>query len=286
MAGLPLSARQGTPGAGVMPGFPLTLGITLGHLGWVVLLPLAVLLWRALAAPAETWLVVLQSDRTWAAFRVSLLASLGAAAVNVVLGSTVAWVLARYRFAGKAVMDALVDVPFALPTAVAGIALTAVVTGQTWLGAWLEQRDIHVAFTPWGVMLALVFVGLPFVVRTVQPVLLELDRHVEEAAATLGATPWQTFVHIILPLMLPSMVTGFALAFARGLGEYGSVVFISGNMPMRTEIVPLLMVTKLEQYDHEGATVLAVLMLGLSFGVLFLINRLQQRLAHAVGGPA
>jgi sulfate transport system permease protein len=212
-----------------------------------------------------------------ASYRLSFGASLAAGLVNVCIGFLVAWVLVRYDFPGKAIMDALVDVPFALPTAVAGIALTALYTETGWIGRFLAPLGIKVAFTPLGVVIALIFVGLPFVVRSVQPVLADSDRELEEAASSLGASRWQVFVRVIFPVVRPALLTGFALAFGRALGEYGSVIFISGNLPMRTEITPLLIVTKLEQYDYAGATAIAVVMLISSFLILLGINMLQRR---------
>ena len=223
-------------------------------------------------------LAAVASPRALAAYRLTFLAALAAGAANAVFGIVVAWVLVRYRFPGRALFDALVDLPFALPTAVAGIALTALYADNGWIGRWLAKLDIRVAYTPVGISLAMLFVGLPFVVRTVEPILLDLDPQIEEAAATLGATRRQTMTRVILPTLIPPALTGFALAFARGLGEYGSIVFISGNMPMKTEIVPLLIVTKLEQYDYAGATAIALVMLIASFGLLLLINALQAAL--------
>jgi sulfate transport system permease protein len=230
------------------------------------------------------WTLV-TSPRALASYRLTFGASLAAAAVNVLFGVVVAWVLVRYRFPGRSLADAIVDLPFALPTAVSGIALTAIYSSHGWLGGPLERAGIHAAFSPLGVFIALTFIGLPFVVRTVQPVLEELDHEVEEAAAVLGAGRLHTFRRVILPEILPAILTGFALAFARALGEYGSVVFISGNMPGRTEITPLLIMTRLEQYDYAGATALAVVLLGASFLLLFAINRLQA-LARARTGMA
>jgi sulfate transport system permease protein len=216
------------------------------------------------------------SPRVMAAYRLSFFASLAAASVNAFFGLIVAWVLVRYAFPGKRIVDALVDLPFALPTAVAGIALTAIYAKNGWLGQWLEPHGVKIAFTELGVFVALTFIGLPFVVRTLQPVLEELQPELEEAAASLGANRWQTITRVLLPELFPALLTGFALSFARALGEYGSVVFISGNMPLRTEIVPLLIITKLEQYDYRGATAIAVVMLTASFGLLLLINLIQK----------
>ena len=253
----------------------MTLGYTLFYLSLIVLIPLGVVVWKATAMSwADFWAAV-SSPRVVASYRLTFFASLLAALVNVFFGLIIAWVLVRYEFFGKRFVDALVDLPFALPTAVAGIALTAVYAPNGWIGQLLAPLGIKVAFTPIGVWVALTFIGLPFVVRTVQPVLEDFDSEVEEAAASLGANRWQTFRRIILPALFPPLLTGFALAFARALGEYGSVVFISGNMPMRTEITPLLIITKLEQYDYAGAIALAVVMLVASFFMLLTINLIQ-----------
>jgi len=270
---------------GVLPGFGLSTGLTLSYLSLVVLVPLSTIAARASGLGlAQGWRVI-SSPRAVAAFGLSFGASLAAAAVNVVFGVLVAWVLARYRFPGRAFLDAIVDLPFALPTAVSGIALTAVFARTGWLGRWLEPLGVNVAYTRLGVTLALTFIGLPFVIRTVQPVIEDLETDMEEAAAVLGATRWQVFVHVLLPSIVPAALTGFALAFARGLGEYGSVVFISGNMPLRTEIAPLLIMTKLEQFDYAGAAAIALVLLAASFAVLVAINRLQA-FARARGGLA
>lgn len=261
---------------GILPGFGLSLGYTVLYVSLLVLVPLAALLIKASAmGPGYFWQSV-SDPRALAAYRLSFGAAAASAALNGLIGVLIAWVLVRYRFPGKALADALVDLPFALPTAVAGISLTAAYSENGFLGAPLARLGIQVAFTPLGIVLALTFVGLPFVVRTVQPVLEELDTDWEEAAAVLGASRWQTFRHVIAPTLLPAVLTGVALAFARAVGEYGSVVFISGNMPMRTEIAPLLIVTKLEQYDYAGATAIASVMLVASFGLLFVINVLQR----------
>jgi sulfate transport system permease protein len=259
----------------LIPGFGLTLGYTMLYLSLVVLIPLCATFIRSLDLGWGHFWTVVTAPRVRASLRLSFGAALLAAAVNSLFGLVIAWVLVRYSFPFKRFIDALVDLPFALPTAVAGIALTALYTPNGWLGRLLEPLGVHVAFTPLGVVVALVFIGLPFVVRTLQPVLGELDRDVEQAAATLGATEWQTFVRVILPALWPAMLTGFALAFARALGEYGSVIFIAGNMPMKSEIAPLLIITKLEQYDYAGATAIAVVMLVLSFGLMLGINALQ-----------
>jgi sulfate/thiosulfate transport system permease protein len=251
------------------------MGFTLFYLGLIVLIPLAGTFLKTSALSWEQFWGTVTAPRVLASYRLSFAASLGAALLNLAGGLLVAWVLVRYQFWGKRLVDALVDLPFALPTAVAGIALTAVYFQNGWIGGLLEPLGVKVAFTPLGVFVALTFIGLPFVVRTVQPVLAELEAEIEEAAASLGANRWQTFRRVMLPVLYPSLLTGFALAFARALGEYGSVVFISGNMPMKTEIVPLLIITKLEQYDYAGATALAVVMLLVSFLMLLAINLLQ-----------
>jgi sulfate/thiosulfate transport system permease protein len=259
----------------VIPCFGLTLGFTLGYLGLIVLLPLAGLVARSFAlSPAEIWAIA-TTPRVVAAFKVSFGTALIAAAINAVFGLLVAWVLVRYRFPGHRLVDGLVDLPFALPTAVAGIALTALYAPNGWIGQLLEPLGLKVAFTPLGIIVALTFIGLPFVVRTVQPVLQDLEVEHEEAAASLGARRWQTFTRVIFPAILPALITGFTLAFARGVGEYGSVIFIAGNMPAVSEIVPLLIIVKLEQFDYAGATVLAVMMLLASFVLLLTINLLQ-----------
>jgi len=261
----------------VLPGFGLALGYTLIYLGLLVLLPLAMLVVRSTEMSWSEFWAAVSSARALAAFRLTFGLSLAAAAVNAVLGLLVAWVLVRYRFPGRALVDALIDLPFALPTAVAGITLTALYSKNGWFGSLLEPLGIRVAFTPLGIAVALTFVGLPFVVRTVQPVLEALDPEKEEAAATLGAGRWKTFRHVVLRPVLPAVLTGATLAFARAIGEYGSVVFIAGNMPMHTEIVPLLIMTRLEQFDYDGATALAVVMLAISFLLLLAINALQAR---------
>jgi sulfate/thiosulfate transport system permease protein len=259
----------------VLPGFGVSLGITCTYLSLMVLLPLATVFARSAELSGEQFWSTVTDPRVVASYRVTLSASFVAAAINTVFGLLVAWVLVRYRFPGRRVVDAMVDLPFALPTAVAGIALTTLYTPSGWIGSWLEPFGIKVAYTWLGITVALVFIGLPFVVRTVQPVLDDLEVEVEEAAASLGARRWQTFTRVILPSVGPALLTGFALAFARAVGEYGSVVFISGNMPLKTEIVPLLIITKLEQYDYAGATAVALVMLLLSFTLLLAINLLQ-----------
>ncbi|MEY3201524.1 MAG: hypothetical protein RIR70_1074 [Pseudomonadota bacterium] len=259
----------------VLPGFNLALGYTLLYLTLIVLLPLSAAFLKTASLTWEAFCEIVTAPRVVAAYKLTFGASLIAALINAVFGFIVAWVLVRYRFPGKKLIDALVDLPFALPTAVAGIALTAVFAANGWLGAYLEPWGLKVAFTPLGVVVALTFIGLPFVVRTVQPVLEEMERELEEAAASLGATRFQVVTRVIMPAVLPSLITGFALAFARALGEYGSVIFIAGNMPMVSEIVPLLIITKLEQYDYAGATAIAVVMLIASFTLLLIINLLQ-----------
>ena len=260
----------------ILPGFGLSMGFSLAYLGLIVLVPLAAAFLRAAGMDWPAFIRAVSSPRVLAAYRLSFVASLAAGAVNTVFGFIVSWVLVRYNFPGKRVVDALVDLPFALPTAVAGIALTTLYAPTGWIGQWTAPLGLRVAFTRLGVFVALTFIELPFVVRTLQPVLLELEPEMEECAATLGAARWQTLFRVLLPELAPTLLTGFALAFARALGEYGSVVFISGNMPMRTEIVPLLIITKLEQYDYRGASAIAVVMLLVSFLLLLLINLLQK----------
>ena len=260
----------------VLPGFGLSLGFTLAYLGLIVLIPLSAAFIKTAAMSWPDFVAAVASPRVMASYRLSFFASFAAASVNAVFGLLVAWVLVRYSFPGRRIVDALVDLPFALPTAVAGIALTAIYSKNGWVGQYLEPHGLKVAYTEIGVFVALTFIGLPFVVRTIQPVLEELEPEIEQAAASLGANRWQTITRVILPELLPPLMTGFALAFARALGEYGSVVFISGNMPMRTEITPLLIITKLEQYDYRGATAIAVVMLVASFTLLLVINLLQK----------
>jgi sulfate transport system permease protein len=260
----------------VLPGFGLTLGFSVVYLSLIVLIPLSAIVVSAARIDAGQFWAAVTSPRVLASYRLSFAASFAAAMINAVFGLLVAWVLVRYRFPGRKLLDALIDLPFALPTAVAGIVLTTIYAPNGWMGQWLEPLGFKVAFTPVGIIIALTFIGLPFVVRTVQPVLEDLGREPDEAAASLGASRFQTFRLVLLPELLPSLLTGFALAFARALGEYGSVVFISGNMPMKTEIVPLLIITKLEQYDYAGATAIAMVMLVLSFILLLAINLLQR----------
>jgi sulfate transport system permease protein len=260
----------------ILPGFGLAMGFTLLYLSLIVLIPIAALFLRTTALNWEQFWTTVTAPRVMASYRLSFGTSLIAALINALFGLLVTWVLVRYHFPGKRIVDALVDLPFALPTAVAGISLTSIFAKTGWIGQYLEPLGIQVAFTPLGVIVALTFIGLPFVVRTVQPVLEDLDAEIEEAAASLGASRWQTFTRVILPVLSPALLTGFALAFARALGEYGSVVFISGNLPMRTEITPLLIITKLEQYDYAGATAVAVVMLVVSFVLMLLINLVQR----------
>ncbi len=259
----------------VIPGFGLTLGFTIFYLALIVLIPLSAVFLKTFTMTWEAFWTAVTSERVVASYKLSFGASLIAASLNVVFGGIVAWVLVRYKFPGKRFVDALVDLPFALPTAVAGITLTALYSNNGWIGQYLEQFGIKVAFTPLGIVIALTFIGLPFVVRTVQPVLEEAERELEEAAASLGASPLQTFWRVILPTIVPALLTGFALAFARATGEYGSVIFIAGNLPMVSEITPLFIITKLEQYDYAGATAIAAVMLVVSFILLLTINLLQ-----------
>jgi sulfate transport system permease protein len=262
---------------GPLPGFGLSMGTTLLYLSLVVLIPLATVFLRSTTLGWERFLELVTSDRAVASYRLTFGAAAAAAAVNLVFGLLVAWVLERYRFPGRKLVDALVDLPFALPTAVAGIALAAVYAPNGWLGRWLEPAGIRVAYTPLGVAVALTFVGLPFVVRTVQPVLRDLDAAFEEAAATLGAGRWATVRRVVLPELAPAAATGFVLALARGLGEYGSVIFIAGNLPLESEITALLIMVRLEEYDYAGATALALVFLIASFSLLLVLNRLASR---------
>ncbi len=268
----------------IIPGFGLTLGFTIFYLSAIVLVPLAATFVKTSSMGWPQFWHVVTTPRAVASYELSFGASLIGAVINFVMGTLVAWVLVRYTFPGKRILDSLVDLPFALPTAVAGIALTTLYAKTGWFGGPLGSAGIHVAFTRLGIVVALTFVGLPFVVRTIQPVLEDLDKELEEAAASLGAGRWQTFARVLFPSILPAALTGFALAFARGVGEYGSVIFIAGNMPMRTEITPLLIVTKLEEYDYTGATAIAVVMLVISFAFLLLINFLQRWSSNREGG--
>jgi len=269
----------------ILPGFGLSLGLTVVYLSLLVLIPLSTLVLKSASLTWQQFWAEITSPRVLAAYRLSFIASGAAALINAVFGLVVAWVLTRYRFPGRAVIDGLVDLPFALPTAVGGVALTALYAPNGWIGQLLDRMGVKAAFTPLGIVIALTFIGLPFVVRTVQPVLQAVSGETEEAAATLGASRWATFTRVILPSILPALLTGFALAFARGLGEYGSVVFISGNMPMKTEIAPLLIMTQLEQFDYAGATAIAVGMLALSFTLLLAINAIQWS-SHRGAGDA
>jgi sulfate/thiosulfate transport system permease protein len=260
----------------ILPGFGMTLGFTVSYLCLIVLIPLSATFLKASTLTWPRFWHVISDPRALASYRITFGASLIAASINLVFGLLVAWVLVRYRFPGRRLVDSLVDLPFALPTAVAGIALTAIYSSHGWVGRYLELIGVKAAYNPLGVVIALTFIGLPFVVRTVQPVLEDLDRDMEEAAASLGANRFQVFTKVILPAIWPAALTGFTMAFARAVGEYGSVVFISGNMPMRTEITPLLIITKLDQYDYAGATAIAVVMLVVSFVLLLAINLMQR----------
>ena len=260
-----------------VPGFGLSLGFTLVYLGFIVLLPLCALVVQSTTLGWQHFYHAAASPRVMASYRLTIGTSLAAAAINTVAGLLVAWVLARYRFPGKRIVDALVDLPFALPTAVAGIALTSLYVPNGWLGQFLVPLGIHVAFTPLGITLAMAFVGLPFVVRSVQPVIEDIDREVEEAARSLGANSWQIFRRVTFPSILPALITGAGLAFARALGEYGSVIFIAGNMPMKTEITALLIVSKLEEFDYAGATAVATVLLLVSLFMVLILNLIQAR---------
>jgi sulfate transport system permease protein len=259
----------------VLPGFGLSMGITISYLSLIVLIPLSAVFIKSASLGLTDFWHVATTPRVVASYRLSFGASLLAAAINVVFGLMLAWSLVRYNFPGRRIVDALIDLPFALPTAVAGIALTALYAPNGWLGGFLEPLGIKVAFTPLGVLVALIFIGVPFIVRTVQPVLEDLDIEFEEAAASLGASRLQTIRKVVLPALAPALITGFALAFARAVGEYGSVIFIAGNLPMISEITPLIIITKLEQYDYAGATAVAAVMLIVSFVLLLIINGLQ-----------
>jgi sulfate transport system permease protein len=260
----------------ILPGFGLTMGYTLMYLTVIVLVPLSTIFFKTAELTWSQFWSIVTAPRTVAAYRLSISAAAAGALINSTFGPALAWSLVRYDFPGRRIIDALVDLPLALPTSVAGITLTAIYATNGWIGRWFEPLGIRIAFAPLGIIVALTFVGLPFAVRTVQPVIEDLDPESEEAAATLGASRFQTVIRVIAPALLPAMLTGFALAFARGLGEYGSVVFISGNMPMRTEVVPLLIMSKLEQFDYPGATAIAIVMLSISFVMLLTINLLQR----------
>ncbi len=270
----------------VLPGFGLSLGFTLSYLSLIVLIPLAAVFIRSMEIGWQGLFDILTDARILAALKLSFTTAIAAALINVVFGVLLAWSLVRYQFFGKRIVDALVDLPFALPTAVAGIALTTLYAKNGWLGQYLEAWGIHVAYTSLGITLALIFIGLPFVVRTVQPVLADLESELEEAAAALGATRFQIIYKVILPIILPALITGFTLAFARGVGEYGSVIFIAGNQPFKTEIAPLLIISRLEEYDYAAATTIAVIMLLISFSLLLIINLLQSWASRRTGRVA
>jgi sulfate transport system permease protein len=274
MSSLTLFAPRHQP-ARVLPGFEITLGFTIAYLSLIVLIPLSALVFKTLNLTWEQFWQAVTAPRVVASYKLTFGASFIAALVNAVFGLLLAWVLVRYQFFGKKIIDALVDLPFALPTAVAGISLTALLAGNGWIGQYLEPWGIQLAFNRNGVLIALIFIGLPFVVRTVQPILEDVEKELEEAATCLGATRWQTFSRVIFPALAPALLTGFAMAFARAIGEYGSVIFIAGNMPMVSEITPLIIISKLEQYDYAGATAVALVMLSAAFVMLLLINGLQ-----------
>ena len=288
----PLAAVPGEPvgqrraAKRVLPGFNLTLGFTVFYLSLIVLIPLSALFFKTFTLTWDQFVTAVTSPRVMASYRLTFGASLFAAVVNLFFGLLLAWVLVRYKFFGKKFVDALVDLPFALPTAVAGISLTAILAGNGWIGQYLEPMGIKLAFTPAGVVIALIFIGLPFVVRTVQPVLEDAEKELEEAATSLGASRLQIFTKVILPHITPALLTGFAMAFARAIGEYGSVIFIAGNMPMISEITPLIIIGKLEQYDYAGATAVAVVMLVISFVLLLVINGLQAWQRRNTGAAA
>lgn len=276
MSTVPLSLFQSRhQPARVLPGFHITLGFTLVYLSLIVLIPLSALVFKTLNLTWEQFWQAVTAPRVIASYKLTFGASLIAALVNAIFGMLLAWVLVRYQFFGKKIIDALIDLPFALPTAVAGISLTALLAGNGWVGQYLEPLGIQLAFNRNGVLIALIFIGLPFVVRTVQPILEDIEKELEEAATCLGATRWQTFSRVIFPALAPALLTGFAMAFARAIGEYGSVIFIAGNMPMVSEITPLIIISKLEQYDYAGATAVALVMLCAAFVMLLLINGLQ-----------
>jgi len=274
MSSLILSTPRHQP-ARVLPGFEITLGFTIAYLSLIVLIPLSALVFKTLNLSWEQFWQAVTAPRVVASYKLTIGASFIAALVNAFFGLLLAWVLVRYQFFGKKIVDALVDLPFALPTAVAGISLTALLAGNGWIGQYLEPLGIQLAFNRNGVLIALIFIGLPFVVRTVQPILEDLEKELEEAATCLGASRWQTFSRVLFPAIAPALLTGFAMAFARAIGEYGSVIFIAGNMPMVSEITPLIIISKLEQYDYAGATAVALVMLCASFLMLLLINGLQ-----------
>ena len=267
----------------ILPGFKISMAYTIFYLSLIVLIPLSTVFLKASELSWDAFWAVITAPRVVASYQLSFGASLLAALINTVFGSLIAWSLVRYSFPGKKIFDAFIDLPFALPTAVAGIALTALYAPKGWMGQWLTHLGIEVAFTPIGVLIALIFIGLPFVVRTVQPVLEDLEIELEEAAASLGATRFQTLRYIVIPILMPALLTGFALSFARAVGEYGSVIFIAGNIPMISEITPLMIMSKLEQYDYQGATAIASVMLILSFILLLIINSLQAWTAYRTG---
>ena len=270
----------------VLPGFGLTLGYTLFYLSIIVLIPLSALVFKTFTLTWPQFWQAVSAPRVLASYQLTFGASLIAALVNVVFGLLIAWVLVRYEFPGKKIVDALVDLPFALPTAVAGISLTALLAGNGWVGQYLEPLGIELAFKPAGIVIALIFISLPFIVRTVQPVLQDTEKELEEAASSLGANRWQIFTKVIFPSIAPALLTGFAMAFARAVGEYGSVIFIAGNVPMISEITPLIIIGKLEQYDYAGATAVAVVMLVISFVLLLLINALQSWQRRTAGAQS
>lgn len=270
----------------VIPGFGLSLGFTISYISILVIIPLSAVFLKSVGVGWDGFWEILASERISYSLKLSFATALIAAAINVVFGLLLAWCLVRYSFPGKKIVDAFIDLPFALPTAVAGIALTALYSKNGWIGQYLEQLNIQVAYTPIGITIALIFIGIPFVVRTVQPVLADIETELEEAASALGANRYQTVTKIILPILLPSLLTGFALAFARGVGEYGSVIFIAGNQPYQTEIAPLLIISRLEEYDYPGATTIAVVMLVISFLFLLVINLLQSWASKRTGRTA
>jgi sulfate/thiosulfate transport system permease protein len=270
----------------VLPGFGLSLGFTLAYLSLIVLIPLSAVFLKSLDIGWDGLWEILSSERILKSLQLSFTTATIAALINVVFGLLLAWCLVRYTFPGKRIVDALIDLPFALPTAVAGIALTSLYASTGWIGQYLEPLGIKVAYTPLGITLALIFIGIPFVVRTVQPILSDLETELEEAASALGANRFQIVTKVIFPILLPALITGFALAFARGVGEYGSVIFIAGNQPFETEIAPLMIISRLEEYDYAGATTIAVVMLLISFAILFLINLLQAWASRRTGRTA
>ena len=274
---------MGRPAMRILPGFSLTIGLTITWLSLIVLLPLSAVFLRSVTEGLDHFVSVAFSERALASYRVTFGAAAIAALTNMVFGLLIAWVLVRYKFPGRQLLSAVIDLPFALPTAVAGIALTAIYADTGWLGKPLADLGIVVAYRPQGIVVAMTFIGLPFVVRTVEPVLADLGRDIEEAAISLGASRWQTFTHVVFPEIRAALITGTALAFARGVGEYGSVIFIAGNMPFISEISPLLIITQLEQYDYAGAAAIAVVMLLISFSMLLLINRIQEHSRRKAG---